>query len=132
MSKSLFLSILTALVGFCAPATAATINYPDAPPPDPNHVIVPPHENSYFYVRPDGQAEMIQTDSSCNYTEYMNRHYYDFNWRGEVWSPFDSVTQGEKGLRSLSTWPEYYAATQARIFTGWHTFWEKWSGYGPQ
>lgn len=131
MRKSLLLTVLAA-VTLAAPSFAASITYPDAPGPDPDHVIIPPHENQYFYMRPDGQPEMLQTDSTINWTQTMNRHYYDFNWRGEVWSPFDSVTQGEKGMRLMHGWPQYYAATQGRIFTGWHLFWEKWSGFGPQ
>lgn len=124
------MALCSALCGPCLEASAIT--YPDAPPPDPNHVIIPPRENPYFFIRPDGQALMVQTDSTCNLTDYMNRHYYDYRWRGEVWSPFDNVTQCEKGVRLMHTWPEYDAATQGRVFTGWHLFWERWSGFGPQ
>ncbi len=113
-------------------ATAAGISYPDAPGPDPNHFVNSPAENTYFYARADGQPVMYLTDATCNMTEQINRLYYDPNWRGEVWCPFDNFTLVEKGTRLMSTWPGYHAATQFRFWTGWNTFWEKWSGYGPQ
>lgn len=113
-------------------ANAAGISYPDAAGPDPNHFVNSPAENTYFFARPDGQPVMYLTDETCNMTEWMNRYYYDPNWRGEVWAPFDNFTLAEKGVRLMGTWPAYHAATQFRFWTGWHTFWERWSGYGPQ
>lgn len=126
--------VITAAFCLLSPlaASAAGIAYPDAPGPDPNHFINAPVENYYFPVRADGQPVMLQTDQTVNMTDYLNRHYYDPNWRGEVWAPWDTYTVVEKGTRLMATWPAYHAATQFRFWTGWHTFWEKWSGYGPQ
>lgn len=129
----LALTLMTAMM-LLSPlgASAAGISYPDAPGPDPNHFVNAPSENNVFYARSDGQPVMGITDMTVNMTEAMNRLYYDPNWRGEVWAPFDTYTLVEKGTRLMSTWPEYHAATQWRFWTGWHTFWEKWTGYGPQ
>lgn len=111
---------------------AAGISYPEAPIPPADSLIKPPAETTTFPIRKDGQAFNLEIDSTVNMTDSLNRHYYDFNWRGEVWAPFDNCTTAEKGVRLMNTWPEYNAATQGRIFTGWHLFWEKWSGFGPQ
>ncbi|MBY0359471.1 MAG: hypothetical protein K2W82_15820 [Candidatus Obscuribacterales bacterium] len=133
MSRHLFLLVIAALM-FPANAIAApdnSISYPEAPAPSPDHLVTPPRENPYFYVRPDGQAYTIQTDHTNNITDYLNRHYYDFAWRGEVWSPYDNMTTVEKGSRLMGTWPEYNEATRFRVLNGWNQFWEKWSGFGP-
>lgn len=126
------LSILGSIVlASAASAASSSMTYPEAPPPNPDQLIVPPRENPYFFVRPDGQAYTFQTDHTNNLTDYLNRHYYDFNWRGEVWTPYDNMTIVEKTCRFMGTWPDYYYATRFRKLNGWNVFWEKWSGYGP-
>lgn len=130
MIRLLLLLSLLFTTSFSA-CLAAGISYPEAPGPDPDHLIIPPRENPYFFVRPDGQAFTLQTDHTNNLTDYLNRHYYDFNWRGEVWSPYDNMTLVEKTSRIMGTWPDYYYATRFRTLNGWNIFWEKWSGFGP-
>lgn len=112
-------------------ALAAGISYPEAPGPNPDHLITPPQENPYFYVRPDGQAFTLQVDSTNNMTDYLNRHYYDFAWRGEQWGPWDMLSNSEKAVRGLHLWPEYNEANQFHLFNGVNRFFERYSGFGP-
>ena len=132
MIRRLLTLTFTALSLCCANgAIAAGITYPEAPGPNPDHLITPPSENPYFYVRPDGQAYTLQIDSTNNLTDYLNRHYYDFTWRGQQWSPWDTVTNSEKLVRSTHLWPEYNEANQWHLFNGWNRAWERYSGFGP-
>lgn len=131
MIRQLLLS-LSALALVCSSgATAAGISYPEAPGPNPDHLITPPQENPYFYVRSDGQPFTLQIDSTNNLTDYLNRHYYDYRWRGQVWGPYDTVTNAEKLVRLGHLWPEYNEANEYRLWTGFNKFFEKYSGYGP-
>lgn len=131
MIRRLLLS-LSALTLLCSSgAMAAGISYPEAPGPNPDHLITPPGENQYFYMRPDGQAFRLQIDTTNNMADYLNRHYYDPSWRGETWSPWDVVTNTEKMSRSLATWTEYNSANRYRVWTGFNQLMERYSGFGP-
>lgn len=131
MIRQLLLS-LSALFLLCSHgASAAGISYPEAPGPNPDHLITPPSENPYFYVRTDGQAFTLQIDSTNNLTDYLNRHYYDFRWRAQVWSPWDTVSQCERAVRLTHLWPEYDEANHFRLWTGFNQFLERTSGFGP-
>ena len=110
---------------------AAEISYPEAPGPNPDHLIAPAGESTYFNVRPDGQAFRLQIDQHANITDYLNRFYYDFDWRGEDWAPYDNVTQVEKLSRMLNTSRTYRQANQYNLWTGFNEFFERNSGYGP-
>jgi hypothetical protein len=107
------------------------LSYPKAPMPPAGKIVVPPQESPFFPLRPDGQAFVLDIDSTVNQTDALNRFYYDPSWRGEVWQPYDSYTLAEKGVRLMTTWPQYDAATQSRKFTRIHQWFEKWSGFGP-
>jgi hypothetical protein len=131
MIRRLLLS-LTALSFLCiSGATAAGISYPEAPGPNPDHLITPPQENVYFYVRPDGQAFELQVDNTQNLTEYLNRHYYDANWEGMQWAPWNVSTTVMKQMRSMALFPEYNAANVFGVCNGWNRFFEVYSGFGP-
>jgi hypothetical protein len=82
-------------------------------------------------VRQDGQPFALQIDSTNNLTDYLNRHYYDYRWRGQVWGPYDIVSQSEKLVRLSHLWPEYNEANQYRLWTGFNKYFERLSGYGP-
>ncbi len=110
---------------------ASNITYPDATMPSPDRLIPAPGENSYFPMRHDGQPFILDIDNTINLTEPLNRFYYDPNWRGEVWGPFNCYSVGERAVRMMPTWPAYDAATYSRKLTGVHKFFEKWSGFGP-
>ncbi|MBZ0186414.1 MAG: hypothetical protein K8F91_09225 [Candidatus Obscuribacterales bacterium] len=94
-------------------------------------LVPPPAENEYFPVREDGQAYMLNVDSTVNLTTALNRFYYDPKWRGEVWVPYDQVSAIERATRLMSTWKEYDEFSELRIFNKWHKFWERASGFGP-
>lgn len=132
MIRRLLVLSLSALSFVCSSgAMAAGISYPEAPGPNPDHLIVPPGENPYFYVRTDGQAFSLQTDSTNNLTDYLNRHYYDYQWRGQTWGPWDMVSNSEKIARSMHIWEEYNNANQYGLWNGWNRNWERFSGFGP-
>lgn len=112
-------------------AMAAEMTYPEAPGPNPDHLITPAGEDPYFPMRPDGQAYRLQIDTHANITEYLNRHYYDFNWRGEDWAPYDNVSNVEKVARLMNTYRTWRQANQFNLWTGFNEWFEKMSGYGP-
>lgn len=107
------------------------LTYPDAPMPSSDLLVEPPTLYHYFPMRPDGQAAYTDNENAVNMTEAMNHFYYNPDWRGEVWAPNQNFLIVEKGVRMLSTWPTFDAATMSRKFTGVHKFFEKWSGFGP-
>ena len=132
MIRRFFLLSLSALSFACVSgAMAAGITYPEAPGPNPDHLITPPQENPYFYVRPDGQAFKLEIDSTNNLTDYFNRHYYDPKWEGCQWTPWDCQMLVQKEERCLAMWPEYNQFGILGVCNGWHRFWEVYSGFGP-
>lgn len=131
MIRQTFLLALSAFLLSTASVSAAGISYPEAPGPSPDKLISPPEENPYFYIRADKQAFSLQVDSTNNFTDYFNRHYYDYAWRGEQWSPWGACTIPEKLIRSCHLWPEFNEANQYHLFNGVNKFFERFSGYGP-
>ena len=132
MLRRLLLLTLTSLSLTCmGGAMAAGITYPEAPGPNPDHLITPPQENSYFNMRPDCQAFRLQIDFCDNYTDFLNRHYYDPHWDGMQWCPWDVVSTIEKQSRSMACWTEYNNQNVYGVCNGWARFWEVYSGYGP-
>lgn len=107
------------------------LQQPEAPMPSPDALIPPPGENTYWPIRPDGQAFVLNQDLTCNYTDVLNRYYFNPSWRGEEWGPFQMYWVAERAVRTMPTWREYDEFSTLRIFNGWHKFWEKYSGYGP-
>lgn len=140
--RMMILPVVAALAGFCALQAEARwpydnapqpeITYPETPMPPPGTLITPPGENTFFPMRHDGQPFILQVDETINMTDYLNRSYYDPNWRGQVWMPFQCYEIVEKGCRLMPLWLEYNSATQCRKLTNVHLFFEKWSGFGPQ
>ncbi|MBX9689122.1 MAG: hypothetical protein K2X27_20605 [Candidatus Obscuribacterales bacterium] len=116
---------------FAGSVSAAGISYPEAAGPNPDHLITPPGENGFFPMRNDGQAFSLQIDSTNNLTDYMNRHYYDFRWDGATWSPWDTMSVSQKGVRLSHLWPEYNEANQFHLFNGFNVLMERLSGFGP-
>ena len=107
--------------------------YPDptAPMPSRDKVIIPPGETSTFPVRPDGQPYVLNLDTTINFTEALNRFYFDPKWRGEVWVPFNQWSLVERATRLMATWPEYDQANQYRKLNRVNKFFERCSGFGP-
>lgn len=131
MIRRIVLLTVSALMVCASGAWAAEMAYPEAPGPNPDHLITPPGESIYFNVRPDGQPFALQIDTHANITEYLNRHYYDFNWRGEDWAPYDNVSNVEKVARLMNTWRTYNQANQYNLWNGFNQYMERNSGYGP-
>ncbi len=131
ISRFLILSLLALSIGFANGANAAGISYPEAPGPSPDTLMPVPQENPYFYARPDGQAYQLQIDSTNNLSDYLNRHYYDFKWRGQQWAPWDTASIAEKLIRSTHLWPEYNEANQYHLFNGFNQTMERYTGFGP-
>lgn len=140
MNYRLLVATVVAILSFNVAAGAQTpvdnrlasnITYPDAPMPSPDKLVPPPGENMYFPMRADMQSYILDIDNTVNYTESLNRFYYDPNWRGETWGPFNCYSIVERAVRMMPTWPVYDAATYSRKLTGVHKFFEKWSGFGP-
>lgn len=123
-----FLGVLLASAGHCA---TQTMTYPEAPVPSADTLITPPGEATKFPLREDGQAYRLQLDMNSNYTDYLNRRHYELRWDGMVWAPYNMGEMPEKIVRTLETWPEYSEFSTLRVFNGWHTFWEVYSGFGP-
>jgi len=145
-SKSVAAALAVLLIAFIAPAIARDSIpdrlFPGTRPPDrlpepraarPSHdkLVVPPGEEPYYPVREDGQPYVLNVDKTVNLTESLNAFYYDPKWRGEVWVPFDQVSNIERATRLMATWPEYDQANMYRKFTHVNKFLERMSGFGP-
>jgi hypothetical protein len=100
-----------------------------APPRD--KIIAPPGENHYFPTTQDGTPIVLDLDTTVNFTESLNRFYYEPKWRGEVWVPFNQWSLIERATRLMSTWPEYDEFSQYRKLNHVHKFFERYSGFGP-
>lgn len=74
---------------------------------------------------------MLDIDTTINFTDALNRFYYDPKWRGEVWVPFNQWTISERATRLMATWPEYDEFSQYRKLNHVHKFFERYSGFGP-
>jgi hypothetical protein len=106
-------------------------NFPEASTPNPDKLITPPGEIQYFPIRADGQPFVLNEDITVNWTDALNRYYYNPRWRGEVWSPLPHYWIVERSVRMMPTWPEYDQFSILRVGNGWHKFMERWSGFGP-
>lgn len=94
-------------------------------------LIPPPQEMRYFPVRADGQPFVLDIDTTVNFTDSLNRFYYDPKWRGEVWAPFNQWSIAERATRLMATWPEYDEFSQYRKLNKVNKFFERYSGFGP-
>ncbi len=99
--------------------------------PRREHLISPPGERTEFPVRQDGQAFVLNVDTTTNMTDAINSFYFNPKWEGEVWAPFDQVELIERASRTMNTWPEYNSETMFRFGTGVAKLFERWSGFGP-
>lgn len=90
-----------------------------------------PGEVTQFPTNPDGSPFVLDIDTTVNFTDALNRFYYDPKWRGEVWVPFNQWTVVERATRLMSTWPEYDEFSQYRKLNHVHKFFERYSGFGP-
>ena len=94
-------------------------------------LIPPPMEETFFPTNFDGQARVLNIDTTVNLTVAINQFYYNPKWRGEVWTPFDQVDLIERTTRLMSTWKDYNEANQFHLFNGVNVFFERYSGFGP-
>ena len=139
MSYRLFVLMTTGMLALslCAPANAKLfgrktgLSYPQAPMPEQPALIPQPQENVYFPMRPDGQPFLLNIDNTVNYTNPINRVYYDPAWRGQSWAPFNCYPLVERGSRLMSTWPGYNNAVDRGHATRVNQWFEKASGFGP-
>lgn len=90
-----------------------------------------PGEAFQFPTNSDGSPFVLDVDTTVNFTDALNRFYYDPKWRGEVWVPFNQWTVAERATRLMSTWPEYDEFSQYRKLNHVHKFFERYSGFGP-
>jgi hypothetical protein len=90
-----------------------------------------PGEAFQFPTNSDGSPFVLDIDTTVNFTDALNRFYYDPKWRGEVWVPFNQWTVAERATRLMSTWPEYDEFSQYRKLNHVHKFFERYSGFGP-
>jgi hypothetical protein len=97
----------------------------------PDRVYKMPGEVSQFPTNADGSPFVLDIDTTVNFTDALNRFYYDPKWRGEVWVPFNQWTVVERATRLMSTWPEYDEFSQYRKLNHVHKFFERYSGFGP-
>ncbi len=109
---------------------AQTIRQADVMP-SREKVIQMPGEMQFFPTNPDGTPFVLDIDTTINFTDSLNRFYYDPKWRGEVWVPFNQWTIAERATRLMSTWPEYDEFSQYRKLNHVHKFFERYSGFGP-
>lgn len=97
----------------------------------PDRAYKMPGEASQFPTNADGSPFVLDIDTTVNFTDALNRFYYDPKWRGEVWVPFNQWTVVERATRLMSTWPEYDEFSQYRKLNHVHKFFERYSGFGP-
>lgn len=97
----------------------------------PERAYKMPGEVSQFPTNADGSPFVLDIDTTVNFTDALNRFYYDPKWRGEVWVPFNQWTVVERATRLMSTWPEYDEFSQYRKLNHVHKFFERYSGFGP-
>ena len=90
-----------------------------------------PGEVNVFPTNADGAPFVLDIDTTINFTDALNRFYYDPKWRGEVWVPFNQWTISERATRLMGTWPEYDEFSQYRKLNHVHKFFERYSGFGP-
>ncbi len=109
---------------------AQTIRQADVAP-SRDRVIQMPGETHFFPTNPDGTPFVLDIDTTVNFTDSLNRFYYDPKWRGEVWVPFNQWTIAERATRLMATWPEYDEFSQYRKLNHVHKFFERYSGFGP-
>jgi hypothetical protein len=96
-----------------------------------DRLVAPPMEETFFPGNFDGQAKVLNIDSTVNMTIAINEFYYNPKWRGEYWVPFDQVDLIERASRLMSTWKEYNEANQYKVLNRVNVFFERYSGFGP-
>jgi hypothetical protein len=96
-----------------------------------DRLIPPPMEEVFFPTNFDGQAKVLNIDSTVNMTIAINQFYYNPKWRGEYWVPFDQVDLIERASRLMSSWREYNEANQYKVLNKVNIFFERYSGFGP-
>ena len=94
-------------------------------------MVLPPGEEQYFPTRADNQPYGLREDTTVNLTGTLSAFYFNPQWRGEVWSPFDNFTIAERATRQLATWREYNEMSYFRVLNGVNYTLERWTGYGP-
>jgi hypothetical protein len=109
----------------------ARLPQPLAPMPAPDTLIEPPGEAHYVLTRPDGWPVYVNIDESVNFTDVLNRFYYNPRWRGEEWAPFPQYWIVERAVRMMPTWNEYDQQNVYHVGTRYSQFLEKYSGFGP-
>lgn len=112
-------------------AQRAIPSYPPAPMPNPDRLVVPPQEQQFFPIRPDGQPFVLNQDVTVNLTDSLNRYYYNPHWRGEDWGPFNQYWIIERTVLMMPTYREYDEFSVFKVGNGFHKFFERYSGYGP-
>jgi hypothetical protein len=96
-----------------------------------DRMIPVPMEEVFFPTNFDGQAKVLNIDTTINMTVAINQFYYNPKWRGEYWVPFDQVDLCERASRLMSTWKEYDEANQYKVLNKVNIFFERYSGFGP-
>lgn len=132
--RLLLASVMTLCIfttGSGVDAQNSQMTYPPAPLPNPDKLITPPGETTTFPMRADGQAVYINEDITVNFTEALNRYYFNPKLRGEEWGPYQTYWIPERGIRMMATWEELDQFSILRVGNKWHKFMEKYSGYGP-
>jgi hypothetical protein len=121
-----------ALAQNSGPAPASTVlTYPEAPMPNPDVLIPPPHQIEVMPSRADGQRFQIYADQTVNLTDAMNRYSYNPASRGLNIVPFEDYWVSERITRLMALWTDYDEFSLLHHWNGFHKFFEKWSGYGP-
>ena len=107
------------------------LTMPAAPATNPDQVIVPPGENNFMELGSYGQAYYLNVDSTVNWTDVLNRSYFNPHWRGETWTPTPLYWIVERQSRLLSEWREYNEQNIYHVGNKWCQFLERFSGFGP-
>ncbi|HEY9790363.1 MAG TPA: hypothetical protein V6D22_08190 [Candidatus Obscuribacterales bacterium] len=104
---------------------------PPAPAINPDQVVIAPGENRYAQLGSYGQPYYLNIDSTVNWTDVINRSYFNPGWRGETWTPTPLYWIVERQSRLFSEWPEYNEQNIYRVGNKWCQFLERFSGFGP-
>ena len=102
-----------------------------ASPPTADKFIVAPGENPYWYLGDHGQAYYLSIDSTINWTDALNRSYYNPYWRAENWTPYPIYWIVERQCRLMGLWTEYDQENVWNLGTKGAQWLEKYSGFGP-
>jgi hypothetical protein len=131
MMPIIALILTTTCSGTYAARRMQPLSMPPASMRNPDYLVTPPGENQYFFLGAQGTPYYLNIDETVNWTDALNRTYFNPRWRGEDWTPLPFYWIVERQCRLLSSWDEYNEFSIYHVGNKFHQFFEKYSGFGP-